>query len=176
MDSPQSRLIAEHPGEISISRCVYRRHFHQRKHLRFAEAGLVELSPLLTFVPNGNSVANTEHGLKEKMVRFRNVTFDVDCVCCTPKKTIAKLALSVLGTKAVVECQVAFKPEESDTVTKSNLELVFKNVKEVVEDIGRRERFNGFTVADLVAVAGCVSYVHEEIQLPGQGQGHQYHQ
>lgn len=153
---------------VTSNYCVFRRHFHQHQHLRSDKAGTVALPPLITQGLADAADEDAAFGLKEEMVRFRHVTFEVDCVCCDPAKMIARLELRVQGSRAEVECAVTFKSRQGDKATKTSLEFIFRDVRTTVEAIGERDGFNGFTVADLVAVAACASYQgkkgHEGLQ------------
>ena len=189
--------------------CVFLRHFHGEEHMRFAEAGVAVLSPLLTRAvaagaddrdeekgkhsdgdadehrdEDGNEVQD-EHAtvdenevgvarppLREAMIRFRHVVLEVDCVCCSPGKQIAKLELSLQGTRPVVECKMVYTPKPSDKVTKPNIEKMFVDVRDAVDMIGCRKVFNGFTVDDVEEVAGCARFEEVEVEELEMGRGH----
>lgn len=147
---------------VGSNYCVWRRHFHHAEHVRYLNTGTAVISPKLL----GGDVA-------DEVIRFKHVTIEADCVCCTPGKQIAKIELFVLrGGRPAVDCAMTFTPKEGDKVTGPSLEKVFKKVREVVDGIGKREGFNGFKVADVIEVAGCLCY--EEGAAWGKGGQHEH--
>lgn len=154
--------------------------------------GTVALSPLLLACDFDDHVSTmttlgtdeedgTEGGqgddvaLRDEWIRFKHVTFDVDCVCCAPGKQIPKLELGVQGaSQAVVNCTMTVKPREGFDEAKASMELIFGSVRNCVEAIGARKGFNGFTVADLVDVGASVSYDGEGGARDRRG-GHREH-
>ncbi|KAK3707049.1 CorA metal ion transporter [Vermiconidia calcicola] len=129
--------------------CVRNKHFHGPGYYRHRAAGVLSLSPLLQ---------DGERGLPKEAIRFRHVQFRVDCVCCLPGIEIGSLSLRVVGGVPAVERTV--KAEQSEA--KKALGAMFESVEVVASQTAGREVFNGFTVDDLLRVAGCFRIEDEE--------------
>lgn len=156
---------------VTCNYCVFRRHFHHAEHVRFLDAGRLTLSPLLVggvltdddnvvqtstpFDAEPDAEAEEVTALPNELIRFQHVTLEVDCVCCDPGKAVARLELSMQGHRAAVNCVRLVDPLRGDQVTEPSIERIFKDVSGVVAEIGEREGFNGFRVADLVKIGGC---------------------
>lgn len=148
--------------------CVFRRHFHFLEHVRYRQAGKIKLAPVLA-----NLRAKGQSTLDEQAIRFRHVTIQVDCVCCAPGKQIAEILLDVQGTQAKVEGRMTFTPREGDGSTAESVELLFEKVRGAVDALAVREGFNGFSVSEVVKLAGCLCYHGgERMEDGGRGQHH----
>ena len=152
--------------------CVFRRHFHHHEHVRYHQAGIAALSPLLTDIQIKKEEGEAVRLLKDEQIRFKRVTVHLDCVCCDPGKLVAKFELSMQGTQPVVECEIVYNIKDADRVTKPSMELIFESVRKVVGEMGQREGFNGFTVGDLKAVAAFASHGGDKDHGLGRGYGH----
>ncbi|KAK3717951.1 hypothetical protein LTR37_005377 [Vermiconidia calcicola] len=129
--------------------CIRNKHFHEPGYYRHRAAGVLNLSPLLR---------DGDRGLPKEAIRFKHVQFLVNCVCCLPGLEIGSLSLRVVGARPVVERTVRVEQLEA----KKAFGAMCQSVEVVASQIAGREAFNGFTVDDLVRVAGCFRVEDEE--------------
>lgn len=135
--------------------CVRNKHFHDDRDYDWVNFGHLRLSRTLTGLARAKE---GEGGLNEKVIRFRHVTMDLTCACCHGPRHIGTVELTVEGHTAVVKCEDVLKrmgTVEEMYLKVVGLDAIFLEVEKVVEAIKKRQDFNGFTVDDLVAVAGC---------------------
>ena len=134
-------------ASIVCNYCVYQLHFHGPQHLRLNETGKLHLPPFLA--AGGNGVSET--------MRLQHVHLSINCVCCFRGNEIATMDLRVEGKKPVVEGKVKsrFQPDAS----KGSVKLILQDAEGAVQTIGvLRDVFNGFTIEDVVAIAGAFRY------------------
>ncbi|KAK5168788.1 uncharacterized protein LTR77_006097 [Saxophila tyrrhenica] len=123
--------------------CIRSRHYHSPLYHRYVECGNVELHPLL---------CSGQHILPKRAIRFRKLEFRVTCVCCDPGITIGVVDLEVVGRTPTWKLTML---NTKQAEAKLALEGMCVEVKELVEDVATRRRFNGFTVQDVVDVGDC---------------------
>lgn len=127
--------------------CVRYQHLHLSRHTRYEQTGVVDVPRILE-----------EVGLSEKVVRFQRLHFEVKCCCCEEGKVILSVDVEVIKKsnqiKALAETEVVNRQNVFAEVV-DGLDKMSVVVKERVDQISRREGFNGFTVADIKDLALC---------------------
>jgi hypothetical protein len=108
-----------------------------------------------------------EKGAPEDAMRFRIVSFDVRCCCCSMAKTIATMNVTVLENncndhklkksriRLVKSCFIRAGTLRSDILLRVIDHMFARAEDGVLKRIQRREGFNGLMVEDFAALAAC---------------------
>lgn len=129
--------------------CVKHHHFHDPRHGCHDEIGYAELSPLLS---ESDGAIHGMVSLPDQIIRLRRLQLRINCCRCDDAKEIGSLDLYIEGHKAFVGTAAT---STIKTPTIISLGIMFMKVKMLVEQMGKREIFNGFTVQDIRDVAWC---------------------
>ena len=122
--------------------CVRNNHFHSSEYMRHHDSGILKLSPHLV---------DAERRLPQQAVRFHNVKFGINCVCCIKAVEIGNLHLRVADRHPTFDAALT----TSNAETKKVWPIFVKAVEGKVKQIGERQAFVGFTTEDLRDLAMC---------------------
>lgn len=136
--------------------CVRYQHLHTAQHVGFEKTGQINVPKLL----QGKLIQGK---LVEEVVRFKDVSVEGFCCCCTDSRCIARIGVEVVpekegdtgGLKAVVNSKEVVHRVSSDKLVVDVLDRMLAAAEKYVKQINAREGFNGLTVEDLKALALC---------------------
>lgn len=128
--------------QVRSNWCVRNKHYHGSEYLYWDEAGLIDIPDVLL---KGSST------LPKEAMRMRRVDFEVTCACCEEAVELASLRLSVEGRKPEMLYYTHIKQAEAQLAFRD----MFAEVQVLIDEMGMRDAFNGFTIEDVLLVAEC---------------------
>lgn len=132
--------------EVCSNYCIRSSHWHGPEFIRYSIAGAVELP---------DSLLNFPH----QAVRFRHVTFQITCVCCSPAVEIGSLTFQVEGGR-VKGIQRTTRTEHKYAI--KALDHLCGQAGRMAKLLSRRSGFNGFRFEDLEDIGMMFRHTMDE--------------
>ncbi|EME42486.1 hypothetical protein DOTSEDRAFT_26072 [Dothistroma septosporum NZE10] len=134
--------------DVRSNWCVRYVHRHHAGHERWSSTGKITMPKLAT-----------TKVLSDKVIRFRDVVFEVTCCCCDEGKVIARMKVKVgyfergVQSAQVLETELVPGPAQNKPTIRESLEKMFESAREVLHLVSRQAGFNGLKLLDLQRLA-----------------------